>query len=237
MPSGFVLVDARTVRTPDGQTHDVLEAIEALPWTAQLCPLMRHEYTIWKKGPTWAWNVLSSMLSASNPDSFRAYFRGYRSANRYWDAPDGLRYWRGGFEIDRGQPDDSGLRRVDAGAKRAMAWAGPPWAPDSSGLSEQDEKGRWWPTEAALEAGYQPCRYCEMTNRKARIVATPKDPVGAAALIATAARRDRPDHGRYLTRDELAEQLSTCRIGYRERLRRMAKCCPRPMPTELKAQS
>ena len=73
----------------------MLDAIGALPWTAQLCPLMRHEYTIWEQGPEWAWNVLSAMLLARNPDSFRAYFRGYQSANRYWDAPDGLRYWRG----------------------------------------------------------------------------------------------------------------------------------------------
>ncbi len=159
MPTGYVIVDARTVRGPDGRTHDVLDAIQALPWTAQLCPLMRHEYTIWKKGPEWAWNVLSSMLLARNPDSFRAYFRGYQSANRYWDAPDGLRYWRGNrFEIDRGQPDGAGLRRVDAGGKPAKDWAGPAHAPDGIGLYEQDEKGRWWPTEAALEAGYQPCR-------------------------------------------------------------------------------
>lgn len=207
MPPGHVIVGARAVRAPDGQTYDVLEAIEALPWTAQLCPLMRHEYTIWGSGPEWAWNVLSSMLTASNPASFRAYFRGYQSANRYWDAPDGLRYWRGRFEIDRGQPDDSGLRRVDAGAKPATAWAGPAHAPDGIGLYEQDEKRRWWPTEAALVAGYQPCRSCELTNRKARIVATPKHPVGAAAFIASAEQRSRAEHGRSLTRDELADQL------------------------------
>lgn len=143
---------------------------------------MRHEYTIWKKGPEWAWNVLSSMLLGSNPDSFRAYFRGYPSANRYWDAPDGLRYWRGRFEIDRGKADDSGLRRVGSGAKPATSWAGPPHAPDGSGLYEQDERGGWWPTEAALEAGYQPCRSCELTNKKAALVATPQDPGGRRCL-------------------------------------------------------
>lgn len=207
MPPGFVIVDPRTVRAPDGRTYDVLEAIQALPWTAQLCPLMRHEYTIWKKGPEWAWNVLSSMLLGSNPASFRAYFRGYQQANRYWDAPDGLRYWRGRFEIDRGQADGSGLRHVDAGAKRATAWAGPAYAPDGSGLYEQDERGRWWPTEAALDAGYQPCRSCELTNKKAAIAATPRDPVGAAAFVASAEQRSRAERGRPLTRDELAQLL------------------------------
>ncbi len=147
------------------------------------------------------------MLLARNPDSFRAYFRGYPSANRYWDAPDGLRYWRGQFEIDRGQPDGAGLRRVDAGGKRAKDWAGPRYAPDGSGLYERDEKGRWWPTEAALEAGYQPCRSCELTKRKAAIVATPKSPSPAAALIASAEERSRAEQGRSLTRDELADLL------------------------------
>jgi hypothetical protein len=47
MPIGYVIVDPATVRGPDGQDRSVLDAIDALPWTAQLCPLMRHEYTIW----------------------------------------------------------------------------------------------------------------------------------------------------------------------------------------------
>lgn len=207
MPPGYVLVGSRTVRAPDGQAYDVLEAIQALPWTAQLCPLMRHEYTIWNKGLEWAWNVLSSMLSAQNPASFRAYFRGYQPANRYWDAPDGLRYWRGRFEIDRGQANDAGLRRVDEGGRRATSWAGPPYAPDGIGLYDQDAKGRWWPTQAALEAGYQSCRSCELTDRKAAIVATPRDPVGAAAFIVSAQQDSRAERGQPLSRDELAALL------------------------------
>jgi hypothetical protein len=166
---------------------------------------MRHEYTIFGKGPEWAWNVLSAMLGAANPDSFRAYFRGYQSANRYWDAPDGLRYWRGRFEIDRGQADDAGLRRVDAGGSRAEEWAGPLHAPDGIGLYEQDERGRWWPTQAALAAGYLPCRSCEQTGRKAAIAATPRDPIGAAALIAAAQERSKTERGRGLDRSELAD--------------------------------
>jgi len=203
MPLGYVIVDARTVRGPDRREHDVLDAIRALPWRPQLCPLMRHEYSIWGQGPEWAWNVLSTMLLARNPASFRAYFRGYPSANRYWDAPDGLRYWRGRFEIDRGQPDGVGLRRLDHGAKRVEDWDGPPWAPDGIGLYDRDEKGRWWPTEAALDSGYLPCASCEQTNRKSAIVASPKAPQRVAALIAAAAS----ERGRSLTREELAEVL------------------------------
>ena len=134
---------------------------------------MRHEYSIWGKEPEWAWNVISSMLLARNPDSFRAYFRGYQSANRYWDAPDGLRYWRGRFEIDRGQPDDAGLRRVAAGAKAAKDWEGPGCArryrPVRAGRERRvvADRGR-------AGSGFQPCRACELTNRKAAIVATPR---------------------------------------------------------------
>jgi hypothetical protein len=117
--------------------------------------------------------------------------------------------------------DDSGLRRVDLGAKPATSWAGPPHAPDDSGLYEQDEGGGWWPTEAALEAGYQPCGSCALTNKKAPIVATPRDPVGAAAFIASAEQRNRAERGHSLARDELAGLLSTCQVTHVEHLRRM----------------
>lgn len=150
---------------------------------------------------------MSSLLVAGNPNTFRAYFRGYPSANRYWDAPDGLRYWRGRFEIDRGQPDEAGLRRVDAGGTAVKDWEGPPFAPDAIGLYERDERGGWWPTEAALEAGYQPCRSCELTSKKAAVVAAPKDPARAAEFIAVANARSRAEKGRSLTRDELAQFL------------------------------
>ncbi|CAN5741341.1 hypothetical protein BH24CHL5_BH24CHL5_09910 [soil metagenome] len=42
MPTGFVFVDTRTFRAPGGRKHDVLDAIKALSWTPQLCPLMQH---------------------------------------------------------------------------------------------------------------------------------------------------------------------------------------------------
>ncbi len=59
MPSGYVFVDSRTVRGPEGTDHDVLDAIEALPWRAQFCPFMRHEYSIRGKGPAWAGGAAS----------------------------------------------------------------------------------------------------------------------------------------------------------------------------------
>jgi hypothetical protein len=164
---------------------------------------MRHEYTIWGKGPEWAWNVLSTMLLARNPESFKAYYRNYEKPNRYWDAPDGLRYWRGRFEIDRGKPDGVGQRRVSDGGRPSKAIDGPRFAPTGIGLYDQDEKGRWWPTYAALAAGYLPCASCAQTQRKATFVASPKDPNRVAAFIEAATS----DRGRALTGDELAEVL------------------------------
>jgi hypothetical protein len=201
------MVDPRTVQGPDGRNHDVLDAIEALPWTAQLCPLMRHEYTIWGKGPEWAWNVLSAMLLAQNPASFRAYFRGYPSANRYWDAPDGRRYWRGRFEIDRGEPDGVGQRTVDEGGRAARDWDGPPHAPNGIGLYEKDVNDRWWPTRAALEAGYLPCSSCELTARKSTVAVVPSEPARGPELIAAAQADSLRQAGRPLNREELERAL------------------------------
>jgi hypothetical protein len=213
MPTGYVIVDARTVRGPGGREHDVIDAIEALTWTPKLCPLMRHEYAIWDPNLEWAWNIISSMLLARNPDSFRAYFRGYQSANRYWDAPDGRRYWRSRYEIDRGQPDGTGQRRVDEGARPSKEWDGPPHAPDGIGLYDQDERGRWWPTEAALASGFQPCSSCELTSRKSAIAVTPEDPNRVATLIATAEKESQSKSGRPLSREELGQVLRSYEDG------------------------
>lgn len=158
----FEYVDGRTVRASDGAFVDVLDAIDALPWVQQLCPFMRHEYAITNKSPAWAWYALEAMIRL-HPDSYRAYFRGYPYPNRYWEAPDGLRYWRGRFEIDRATPDSvEPPRRVDQGAKPIKDWAGPPHAPVGYGhLYVQDVNGRWWARFEGTD--YEPCRACSRT--------------------------------------------------------------------------
>jgi hypothetical protein len=166
----FEIVDEHTLVDADGTRHDVLEAIAGLPWVKQLCPLMPHEYAHQSKADLLAYAVVEHMLKAANPDTYRAYFRGYQSPNRYWDAPDGQRYWLTKMMINRCWPDSvEPLRLVSEGAKPAPTWDGPPWAPDGIGIYEPDGKGRWWPTEAALADGFQPCRAC----RRA-----PGDPAG-----------------------------------------------------------
>ena len=103
--SRFEIVDPRTARDDDGHDYDVLEAIAALAWVKQLCPLMPHEYAHQSKSDPLAYAVVEHMLKSANPESYRAYFRGYRSPNRYWDGPDGQRYWLTRMMINRCWPD------------------------------------------------------------------------------------------------------------------------------------
>ena len=157
----FEIVDDHTVVGGDGRRHDVLEAIAELPWVDQLCPLMPHQYAHQSKADPLAYGVVEHMLKAANPGTYRAYFRGYRSPNRYWDAPDGQRYWLTRMMINRCRPDSvEPLRLVSEGAEPAQDWDGPPWAPSGIGIYEPDGKGKWWPTEAALAGGFEPCRAC-----------------------------------------------------------------------------
>ena len=155
----YEFVDARTLRESDDTKVDVFDAIDALPWTPQLCPFMRHEYAITSKSPAWAWYAVEAMIRL-NPDAYRAYFRGYPRPNRYWEAPDGLRYWRGRFEIDRCTPESvEPPRRLDHRANPARDWDGPPWAPYGIGLYAQDAKGRWWARFEGTDL--KPCLGCQ----------------------------------------------------------------------------
>jgi hypothetical protein len=148
------------MRGDDGREFDILEAIDALPWVRQLCPLMPHEYVVLFKSPDWAWFALDAMVRGG-PNSYRAHFRGYPSPNRYWQAPDALRYWRTGIMLNRCKFDSvEPLRRVDEGAKPIKGWDGPPWAPNGSGLYLEVTPGKYRPTAKALADGFQPCNYC-----------------------------------------------------------------------------
>lgn len=156
----FEYVDERVLRRADGAQVDVVEAIQELPWVRQLCPFMPHEYAILRNSPEQAWFVVEAMIRLS-PKGYRAFFRGYQSANRYWEAPDGRRYWRGRFEIDRWDSSDTtGLRRRDQDAHAIEDWDGPPWAPDGAGYYAQSSDGKWWPSAKFFAEGYEPCRAC-----------------------------------------------------------------------------
>jgi hypothetical protein len=123
---------------------------------------MPHQYAHKRNSDPLAYGVVERMLRADNRETYRAYFRGYPSPNRYWDAPDGQRYWLTMYMINRCEPDSvEPPRRVDEGAKPIVNWDGPPHAPNGSRLYEQLRPGKWWPTEEAIAAGHVPCKACQ----------------------------------------------------------------------------
>ena len=157
---GFQIVAPLTVRDADGRDHDVLETIDKLPWVDQTCPGMPHQYAHLFKSDRVAYGVVDTMLTAQNPETFRGYFRGLSSPIRYWDAPDGQRYWLTFNMINRCRPDSvEPPRRVDEGAK-PEAWDTFTLAPNGSDTYEPYKSG-WIPTEAAIAAGYRPCASCQ----------------------------------------------------------------------------
>ncbi|MCZ7537521.1 MAG: hypothetical protein M5T61_17525 [Acidimicrobiia bacterium] len=69
----YQYVDERTIRDRGGIEHDVLEAVDQLPWVRQLCPFMPHEYAILSRSAEQPWYVVEAMIRLS-PASYRAFF-------------------------------------------------------------------------------------------------------------------------------------------------------------------
>jgi hypothetical protein len=104
-----------------------------------------------------------------SPDTRLAYWRGYQSPTRYWHGPNGFRYWRtpafnpAEFVINRTDDIDD-TRPVDEGARPFEDWVGCPWEPQPAEIYERvkvEGQYGWWPTAAAIAAGYKPCRACQ----------------------------------------------------------------------------
>ena len=165
------VIDERTVAFADGARIDILEAIERLPWKTAYCPTMPHEYVVssWQDCDPAALEAILAMIRGSR-QTVLAYWRGYQTPNRYWHGPGGFRYWTSaGMFPERGDtilnrtdaPDDT--RPVADGAQPIRDWGGCPWEPQGSHVYEWVQvEGRyaWWPSAAALAAGYKPCRAC-----------------------------------------------------------------------------
>lgn len=123
----------------EGKVHSIREAADQLPWVDATKYPSPHQYCIQRKSPALPWRVLELAIR-DHPDSYLAYFRGYKRPMRYWEF-EGRRYWRtasrdhGGLTqmlnrctFDSVEPP----RRVDQGAT-ALPWGdGPPWEPFGS---------------------------------------------------------------------------------------------------------
>jgi hypothetical protein len=148
--------DGKVVNSDTGEEYDVLAVAARLPWQAQRTgnsswkdypPYMPpHEYIVLGKCNYADWDVLY-FACTKHPASYRAYFRGYQSPMRYWEAGDGYRYWftapRGVSMLNRCTLDSvEPPRRVDQGAKpiKPEDWGAPPWLPQGSGWPPSYQK-------------------------------------------------------------------------------------------------
>lgn len=157
-PAGFGVIDEQ------GRSHEFAALAAALPWRqTELAPheprMPAHEYVVVNKLADELREVarLLKFVLDKHPASYRGYFRGYRTANRYLEPGDELRYWeswlrrRGGggvsflnrTRLDASEPP----RRVDEGAKPipAVEWgAGQPYWPQGSGYGQWKKEGGEW---------------------------------------------------------------------------------------------
>jgi hypothetical protein len=168
--AGAVYRDRESVLLADGSVLRLTDAIDRLSWQPMLCPTMPHEYVVstWSSLDRVAFGAILAMIRDS-PDTVLAYWRGYQWPNRYWHGPNGYRYWTtpgyasGSIVLNRTNAvDDS--RPVRDGGQPIRDWVGCPWEPQTNDprvYERVEGLDGWWPSAAALAAGYQPCRSCQ----------------------------------------------------------------------------
>lgn len=158
-----------SVLLPDGSALRIADAIDRLEWQAMLCPTMPHAYVVstWRSLDRSAFDAILEMIRHS-PDTVLAYWRSYQRPTRYWHGPNGFRYWTtpgyeaGSIVLNRTDDIDD-TRPVDRGGEPIRDWVGCPWEPQgpSPRIYERVESlDGWWPTGAAISAGYESCRAC-----------------------------------------------------------------------------
>jgi hypothetical protein len=159
--NGFILVSggyaARDVRT--GEVHEFGELAALLPWRDNvLAPheprMPPHQYVVVEDlgDDELAACRMLELLIDDHPESFLAYFRGYRTPFRYLEIGDGHRYWRSRIRatsfVNRCRLDSSeSPRRVDEGAEpipRGEWGAKYPYWPRGSGYGEWEREGGSW---------------------------------------------------------------------------------------------
>jgi hypothetical protein len=129
------------------ELSSVDEAIARLRWHT-LKPdlngpgMPRHQYCVKRECEPVAYAVLQTIITKS-PESYRAYWRGYQSAFRYWEH-DGNLYWQtylhGTEMLNRRPVADGDLpRRVSEGGKPIPPdeWGAKPFWPQGAGWGDQ----------------------------------------------------------------------------------------------------
>jgi hypothetical protein len=155
-PSGFAVTDLDT-----GKTHTVEEIAGKLPWRDSMPyptePKMpQHQYCVVNTlaGKPLYFARLLEFLIDKHPAGYRAYFRGYQSANRYLEigtTSSDYRYWRTSWRpatwfINRARLNScEPPRRVDEGAKAIPLddWASHPWYPRGYWGEWRKRNGEW----------------------------------------------------------------------------------------------
>ena len=139
----------QVVDVDTGEVYDVAAAAARIPWMKfrgeTVPPTMpAHWYVVLGQCADVDWDILAFAI-AKHPESYLAYFRGYRTPNRYLELGDGYRYWRtklhGTHMLNRCTPDScEPPRRVDQGAGPETDWQGPPWWPKDLPWSEEYQR-------------------------------------------------------------------------------------------------
>lgn len=165
---GVTYRDRHSALLPDGSILALTDAIARLAWQPMLCPTMPHAYVVstWSSLDRSAFDAILAVIRDS-PDTVLAYWRGYQWPTRYWHGPNGFRYWTtpgyepGSIVLNRTDDIDD-TRPVALGGEPIRDWVGCPWEPQGFHVYERVESlDGWWPTAAALVAGYRPCRSCQ----------------------------------------------------------------------------
>jgi hypothetical protein len=141
--------DGRFINVDSAEVYDIVAVAARIPWVKfrgeTVPPTMpAHWYVVLGLCAEVDWSVLAFAI-ANHPQSYLAYFRGYRTPNRYLELGDGYRYWRtklhGTHMLNRCTPDScEPPRRVDQGAGPETDWQGPQWWPKDLRWSEEYER-------------------------------------------------------------------------------------------------
>ena len=156
----FKYVDERTLRGADGTLHDVLGAIDELPWTRQWCPFMPHEYAILRRSPEQAWYLLEAMIALSPSAigrSSAAISQPTGTGKLLMEDAIGAPDSRSTAGMPLTRPISDAETKARTPSRTGTVRTGRPTVPATT-FTPLD--GKWWPSPKFFAEGYDPCRAC-----------------------------------------------------------------------------